>query len=63
MNHSSATSQRDHYRELLATAFATKERSDGEISSDQLLYVLELLTSTKYTDPEQQLAAWLKHAL
>lgn len=63
MSNSDSTSQEDQYRELLAVAFGTKEHSDDKVPSDQLLQVLELLTSPEDTDPEQRFAAWLKHAL
>lgn len=56
------TLQNKQYRELLVAAFAAKEHGN-DLPSDQLLYVLDLLTSAQYSNPEQRLAAWLKNAL
>ncbi len=55
--------QGTRYRQLITAAFEGKAPGDDEASTELLLYVLELLTSSDHATPEERLAAWLRDAL
>jgi hypothetical protein len=60
---SDADTERRSYLAILEATLDMSQTKANEGSSEDLSFLLTLLTSSEHKTPEAQLAAWLNHAL